>query len=106
MTNRLSYRTHARSNILYRNGDLVKDLNFFINSQNRQGYDILVPQCLSSNKINISKLTQTLYRNFPDLASNVELFVSTNKNYGHTQFIEINNRTNKNLNKIIFANMI
>jgi hypothetical protein len=106
MTTKINYTTPIRSNILYRNGDLVKDLLNFITTKNRHGYDLLVPQCFGINTKTVNKLTQVLYNNFPGLSVNTELFISNNKNYGHTQFIEINNTYNKNLNKIIFANMV
>jgi len=107
MTNRLIHKSVTRpSNMLYRNGDLVKDLSIFINSKNRQGYDILVPQCFSNNISQTNKLTQSLYKVFPDLLPNTELYISNVKNFGHTQFITVHNRHNKNLNKIIFANML
>lgn len=106
MTARLNNKPPIRSNILYRNGNLVKDLLTFITSKNRHGHDLLVPQCFSINIKSINQLTQALYKNFPGLSVNTELFISNHKNYGHTQFIEINNIHNKNLNKIIFANMV
>jgi hypothetical protein len=94
------------SNVLYRKGDIVKELGSFINSSSPQGYDILVPQCFSLNIKHINKLTRSIYMYFPELSTNLEMFLANHKNYGQTQFIECYNRKNKNLNRIIFANMI
>jgi hypothetical protein len=94
------------SNILYHKGDIVKDLRSFIVSPTSQGYDLLIPQCFSSNIKHLNKLTQNLCTYFPELSTNLELFLIDKKNYGYTQFIECQNRKNKNLNRIIFANMV
>lgn len=104
MTHRIDNK--YTNNILYRRGDVVKDLKSFIISPNAYGYDLLVPQCFSANIKQLNKLTQNLCLHFPELLTNLELFLVDKKNYGHTQFIECNNRKNKNLNRIIFANMV
>lgn len=104
MTRRTDTRT--MSNLTYRKGDIVQDLGSFMVSPVAQRYDILVPQCFSLNIKYINRLTQNLCTYFPELFTNLELFLTDKKNYGHTQFIECHNRKNKNLNRIIFANMI
>jgi len=103
MTNQTKNRHNS---IIYKTGDIVKDINVFINNKSRQGFDILLPQCISHNINIVSKLTQQIYSIFPELKTNTEIFVSNPKNYGHTQFVSLSNRHNKNLNKIVFANMI
>jgi len=104
MTQRINNR--PATNMLYRKGDIVKDLNAFIHSANNQGYDLLIPQCFDSNIKHLNKLTQNICIYFPELLTNLELFLVDKKNYGYTQFIECHNRKNKNLNRIIFANMV
>lgn len=103
--------THPRENsymqnLIYHKGNIVEDLRSFISSQSYHGYDLLVPQCLGLNIRHMDKLTKNLCKYFPELLTNLELFVTDKKNYGHTQFIECANTKNKNLNRIIFANMI
>lgn len=103
----MTHRTKSYTpNVIYRKGDIVKDLVDFIGLPNRHGSDILVPQCFGNNIAHVSRLTQQLYRNFPELQANTEIFISNAKNFGRTQFIEIHNKNNKNFNKIIFANML
>lgn len=95
-----------QSNIIYKKGNIAKDIEAFINAKSRQGFDLLFPQCISENHNAISKLTKEIYTLFPTLQVNTEFFVSNPKNYAHTQFLTISNKYNKNLNKIIFANML
>lgn len=106
MTHRLEYKTSSPKNIFYRKGDVAKELAMFVQSKSRYGYDIIVPQCFSLNINQSGKLCQKLYGFFPNLYQNLEIFVSDKKHYAHTQFVECNNINNKNLNKLIFANMI
>lgn len=102
----MTHTTKKHSNILYKKGNILKYIDTFLNSETRQGFDILIPQCISPNIGTVSKLTQQLYCIFPELKINTEIFVSNNKNYGHTQFIQTPNKHNKNLNRLIFANMV
>lgn len=103
MTNQIKNR---HTNIIYKKGNIVKDIDTFIHSKSRQGFDVLLPQCIPHDTNMVSKLTQQLYSKFPEIKANTEIFASNPKNYGHTQFVTLSNAYNKNLNQIIFANMI
>lgn len=96
---------NRHNNIIYKKGDIVQDLQKIINTKSRNGCDVLFPQCVSENQSAITRLNKEIYALFPSLQIDTEFFVSNPKNYAHTQFLTIPNTHNKNLNKIIFANM-
>lgn len=92
--------------ISYTNSDLIQQLLNFYTSEKSMGFDIMVIQPFFMSALNIGSSTKKIFQNFPSLEPNLEMFVSDKRNYGSVQFIEVNNRKNKDLNKIIFANMI
>lgn len=97
---------YSVSPIIYHKGNIVEHLVNFISSKNRHGYDLVVPQCFFLKSKSYSLLTKNILKNFPTLTTNLEMFICDSKNYGHTQFVSLDNKHNKNLNKIIFANML
>lgn len=90
--------------IHYVNESLINALKIFYKSDNMQGYDIIVPRCLGFNSY-VDRYSQNIYDVFPSLQTNIELYIADPRNYGNTQFIVFDNLKNKNLNKIVFANM-
>lgn len=96
----------AKSNISYVKENLIDYIDSFLNN-NQNTNDILVPECFSLNPTFDSKFAKTVFQHHPSVEFNLNLYRNQGlKYYGTTQFITIYNRNNKNLGKVIFANMI
>lgn len=92
--------------ISYTNSSLIEQLRSFHLSEKSLGFDVMFIQPFFMNTSSVSSFAKQIFINFPSLEPNLEMFVSDKRNYGSVQFIEVNNRKNKDLNKIVFANMI
>lgn len=106
MTNQIKNKTNNITSLIYHKSDIVEYLSSFISSKYRHGHDIIVPQCFMFKSQTYSLLSKNIFKHFPVLQNNLEMFTHEYKNYGNTQFVVIENKHNKNLNKIIFANML
>ena len=94
------------SNISYSKSNLSPEVEQFYTAHNPMGFNILIPQCFSLDINKTSKISKSFFRMYPSLEANLEMFLSDSRNFGKTQFVTIDNKNNKNLNKIVFANMV
>lgn len=101
------YHYSKPNNIAYIKGDIIDVIVSKINTKSGSSQNLLIPECFSLEPKDDTRLSSRIQQIFPQIKINLDMYRSSgSKNYGTVQFLEVFNIHNKNLGKIIFANMI